>query len=232
MSNITKIGDYLEANGWKREIAGAADFDAACRAIKTADEERKGLIVSGTFGVGKTMLVEIIARRFAYHWHRGFRMIHMGDPEEVEMLDPDWGDRWCEDLHDEVVLLDDVGAEVAKNEYGIITEPFATFVAARHKRLMRYVNDRNVIDLVGGSRAVFDATKPRYFDLRPTPSEKGISQKGARTPFSMMFATTNLNAATTDSRYGGRTLSRLKDFCVALHLTGEDKRKWNKPQTH
>lgn len=200
MSNITKIGDYLEANGWTREIAGAADFDAACKAIKLADEERKGLIISGTFGVGKTKLAEIVARKFAYHWHRGFRMIRMGEPDEVEMLDPDWGVRWCEDLHDEVVLLDDVGAEVAVNDYGIITEPFATFVAARHNRYMRYLTDGNIITF----------------------------EDGARAPFSMMFATTNLNAAKTDSRYGGRTLSRLKDFCVALHLTGEDKRQWKK----
>lgn len=139
MSDINKIAAYLEANGWKREIAGDADYNAALKAIKLADEQRKGLLVSGTFGVGKTKLVDIISRAFADHWRRGYRMISLGKSGEVEKLSDEWQEAWCEDLHDEIVFLDDVGAESATNEYGIITEPVAQFLTARHNRLMRYV---------------------------------------------------------------------------------------------
>ena len=46
------------------------------------------------------------------------------------------------------------------------------------------------------------------------------------TPGTRMIITTNLNTEGIDSRYGGRVLSRLKDLCIPLRLTGKDKRKW------
>ena len=45
---------------------------------------------------------------------------------------------------------------------------------------------------------------------------------------SLIIITTNLTTDEIDARYGGRVLSRLKDLCVPLHLTGEDKRKWER----
>lgn len=198
MSDLKKIESYLEKHGWTRKVAGNEDFDAACRAIKLADETRKGLLVSGTFGVGKTKLAQIIARAFAYHWHHAYRMISLGQPGEVDKLGNEWQEAWCEDLHDEVVFLDDVGAEDKSNEYGIITEPVAEFLTARHNRLMRYLTDGNVIEL----------------------------EDQKRQPFPMIFITTNLNAAEFDTRYSGRITSRNKDLFIPLRLNGKDKRNW------
>jgi len=45
-------------------------------------------------------------------------------------------------------------------------------------------------------------------------------------PGKRMLITTNYNSEEMDIRYGGRLTSRLKDLCVAVRLTGEDKRKW------
>ena len=42
-----------------------------------------------------------------------------------------------------------------------------------------------------------------------------------------LIISTNLTTAEIDSRYGGRVLSRLKDLCVPLRLTGRDKRTWS-----
>ena len=42
-----------------------------------------------------------------------------------------------------------------------------------------------------------------------------------------LIISTNLNTAGVDDRYGGRVLSRLKDKCVPLRLTGNDKRNWS-----
>lgn len=198
MSDIRKIEAYLEANGWRREVAGDADFDAALKAIKLADEEHKGLLISGVFGVGKTHLAEILARAFAEFYGFNYRKIELGNPQDVEKLDPDWGELWSEDLHAEVVLLDDIGAETATNDYGIITEPVAVFLTAQHNRLMRYLSDGDLTELGDGKRR----------------------------PFPMVFATTNLNAAEFDARYSGRISSRNKDLFIPLRLNGKDKRKW------
>lgn len=45
-------------------------------------------------------------------------------------------------------------------------------------------------------------------------------------PGTRLVVTTNLTTAELDARYGGRVLSRLKDLCVPLRLTGGDKRRW------
>ena len=181
MSDIRKIETYLESNGWTRDAAGAADFSAAVAAIKAADEGRLGLLVSGGCGVGKTALVKIVAPAFGHH-----RFIDLSDREEAEKMSDEWQELWGENLHEENVVLDDVGAELPANEFGIRLEPVAVFIAARHSRCL------------------------------------------GRSPFPRLFVTTNLTAAEMDARYGGRTYSRLKDLCVPLKLTGNDKREWRK----
>ena len=42
-----------------------------------------------------------------------------------------------------------------------------------------------------------------------------------------IIISTNLNTVGIDDRYGGRFLSRLKDLCVPLRFTGNDKRNWS-----
>jgi len=49
-------------------------------------------------------------------------------------------------------------------------------------------------------------------------------------PGTRLFVTTNLTTKELDTRYGGRVLSRLKDLCVPLRLTGADKRTWSRTQ--
>lgn len=148
MSDVRKIEEYLENHGWTRKVAGDEDFGAALKAIKLADEERKGLLVSGTFGVGKTKLIDIVARAFACHWRYAYRKISLGIPGEVDKLSEEWQEVWSEDLHNEIVFLDDVGAEDKSNEYGIITEPVAEFLTARHNRLMRYLTDNKPFPMI------------------------------------------------------------------------------------
>ena len=129
MSSEIKIREYLEANGWTREVAGEVDFTAAVAAIKAADEGRLGLLVSGCCGVGKTALVRIVAAAFGHH-----RFIDLSDRADVEKLSDEWQELWSENLHEENVVLDDAGAELPANEFGVRLEPVAVFVAARHSR--------------------------------------------------------------------------------------------------
>ncbi len=41
-----------------------------------------------------------------------------------------------------------------------------------------------------------------------------------------LFITTNLGGEELAARYGGRFVSRLKDLCVPVRFTGNDKRRW------
>ena len=127
----TRIRAYLERNGWTRETAGAADFDAAVGAVCAAVSAGLGIIASGPFGVGKTHLVRILAAGFGHH-----RLIDLSEPSGTEMLTDRWQDLWGEDLNAENVVLDDLGAELPANEFGVRIERAADFLAARHRRFM------------------------------------------------------------------------------------------------
>ena len=62
--NVQRAMRYLEANGFRRQIAGDSDFrKAAYTYAKLALTARKGLIVTGETGVGKTHYVDVITRR-------------------------------------------------------------------------------------------------------------------------------------------------------------------------
>ena len=62
--NVRRAMRYLEANGFRRRIAGDGDFrKAAYTYAKLALTARKGLIVTGETGVGKTHYVDTITRR-------------------------------------------------------------------------------------------------------------------------------------------------------------------------
>ena len=57
--------ETLERGGFNREIAGYADFTAAVKVCKLAfGVTRKGIIVAGEYGVGKSCLVKAIAASY------------------------------------------------------------------------------------------------------------------------------------------------------------------------
>ena len=169
--------EALERGGFRRDIAGDVDFDAAVHACELAfDGERpQGVIVSGEYGVGKSCLVRAIAAAFRYRP----RIVDLADSREIGKLDEAWMDYNSENLYATNVVLDDLGAEKPQNDYGIRFERAGEFIANYHAR--------------GKGRLIIS---------------------------------TNLTTAEIDSRYGGRVLSRLKDLCVPLRLSGRDKRTW------
>ena len=180
--------EALERGGFRRDIAGDVDFDAAVKACELAfsgamtpsrptenEPRKKGVIVSGEYGVGKSCLVRAIAAAFRFRP----RIVDLADSREIGKLDEAWMDYNSENLYATNVVLDDLGAEKPQNDYGIRFERAGEFIANYHAR--------------GKGRLIIS---------------------------------TNLTTAELDSRYGGRVLSRLKDLCVPLRLTGRDKRVW------
>ena len=172
------IAAFLELRGFKREIAGEHDFTAAVETIAAMHEIRCGLIVSGTYGCGKTRLCNAIAELFG----APFR-VRLGLSAELVKFDRDWQDYHALDPFGGNVYLDDLGAESPANSFGIRYETVGDFIMQFHER----------------------------------------HASGA-----MLILNTNFNLAEIDARYGGRFVSRLKELCFPLKLTGTDKRVWRK----
>ena len=113
-------GAMLESRGWKREVA-KGDFDLGCRIAEAVlgGPTKRGLILSGNYGSGKTSFVKALLPNA--------QMYSMPHQEGVFDLD-------YQVPQGNPVVLDDIGAEHSVNEYGIRKEPFADFVVQWHAR--------------------------------------------------------------------------------------------------
>ena len=115
----TSAARALGHRGWTKDVAGALDFDTACKSwAAIAPNPRMGLLVWGAFGCGKTSLVRAVTRTTKL----GTAWISCGDPEQVErLLVEDWPTHNRELLGVNIVI-DDMGAESPKCDYGIRRE--------------------------------------------------------------------------------------------------------------
>jgi len=127
--SLAKIERYLEAGGWKRSVAGDADFDAALLAIEKMVETGRGLVVSGEYGVGKTVLAATVAEAFGYAYK-----VRLALQDELIRLDAKWQEYHAEIPYQTNVFLDDLGAESPVNEYGVKKDPAGDFIVEFHER--------------------------------------------------------------------------------------------------
>ena len=125
---VERAGRCLAMNGWNPNVAGEADFTAACSAwAKCTCVPRKGLFIHGSFGCGKTALMEAIRRTVGGLW------VNLANPDEAERLDAKVWPNWNADAMRRTVFLDDLGAESAANEYGVRRELAGEFIVAYHR---------------------------------------------------------------------------------------------------
>lgn len=108
------MASRLEAGGFKREIAGR-DFDRIAKAAEEARSKGIGLLLSGPAGCGKTFAMRCLYPRATF--------VSVFDPVEVEWLD----DRTIF-AKDEILVIDDLGADAIKNTYGVWTSPVTLFI--------------------------------------------------------------------------------------------------------
>lgn len=96
------IGRKLEQFGWLKSIAGEHDFDVATRGIADAIAKKKGLLLVGEAGVGKTFLLKILQKIYkSRYWlscSNKMDLYRMQDTDDGFYLD-------------KLVFIDDVGVE-------------------------------------------------------------------------------------------------------------------------
>ena len=123
----------LDERGFKRDIAGEEDYAAAVKACELAfnnPEKRRGIIIGGDYGVGKTCLAQAICALFTVAPFR----LNLGLPSQSEKLGGAWQENYGENLYGQSVYLDDLGAEKPVNEYGVVTNYAAAFLMIYHYR--------------------------------------------------------------------------------------------------
>ena len=123
--------------------------------------------------------------------------VRLGIRSEREKFDDKYIEYHCSQLYDHNVLVDDLGAEEPINEYGVRIESAADFIVKFHASHQWATEKADIL--------------PKDLSTVQIPR---------------LLITTNLSITEIDARYGGRVVSRLKDLCIPLPLTGEDKRKW------
>lgn len=113
---------------WTREKAGD-DFDVGVKgvlkAIAMSTPKRKvGVIITGEYGCGKTMFVKAVFPRA--------RVVNCGLPEEVSYLNyMDYPDNTRELLASDVII-DDLGADSARKEFGNCNDYVGDFIFRYH----------------------------------------------------------------------------------------------------
>ena len=91
------------------------DFNRIARAADAARERRVGLLLSGPAGSGKTFAMRVL--------YPNAIVVSAFDPVEVEWLD----DRELVKT-DRHIVIDDLGADAAKNQFGVWTSPISLFI--------------------------------------------------------------------------------------------------------
>lgn len=131
--------EWLERVGWHRAIAGDDDFALAAKAIaQMSDDPRRGLLLIGNVGVGKTCLAEKV---FAGTRTDKVR-INCADNDAVDDLvlpcDAQANGGVYNSAADDFlacsVLLDDLGSEAFRQVYGNSLDRIGTFIVRYHAR--------------------------------------------------------------------------------------------------
>lgn len=148
--------ELLTANGFKKEIAGI-NFDKAVKAFNLIKEmPRKGLIVSGAVGTGKTFAVKSL-----FPFAKSFKLV---DVCQLRLLMPrkdEEGVAYWE-LPDGDVILDDLGNEAVKSDYGIKVDVVGDFLMQWHTA--RYENKNETSRLYATTNLTIKQLQERYGD--------------------------------------------------------------------
>ena len=133
--NVTAL---LEANGFKREIAGT-DFDKAVKAFRLAETHQRGILVLGEPGAGKTLLLKTL---HAIRRKELSRFVYTKGKHALEWLWESSDFYMTDDIY-----LDEIGAEEIYHDYGNVCDVVGDFIQrfhARHEPKARFFGTTNL----------------------------------------------------------------------------------------
>lgn len=158
-SNPFDLALIVKRNGFDEAVCGA-DFpklvNETARAFSITSPRRAGVIISGDYGCGKTFFLKCLKY--------GARFIDLTLAETVEWLDQHGGyQSSLDEMCDGNIVIDDLGAENIKNEYGVKRDIVGEFICRYHTRgkgrlfITTNLRGTEIIDRYGGR--VFDRIK-------------------------------------------------------------------------
>lgn len=129
---INALSFQVDKIGFKRSVSGESEHLRICRGFLIAKKMNRGLWLSGSCGIGKT----VAAKTFSIIQDGIF--IDCGNQSNVMSLDQD--DRECiEIILQRPLVIDDMGAEKPINKYGIQCEVVGEFISLLYAKRDRIV---------------------------------------------------------------------------------------------
>lgn len=124
------IVEIISSNGFSQEVCGE-DYNtlvnSAVRAFNTFKPRRVGLIITGDYGCGKSFFINSLNLHCT--------LVNLTIPENVEWLDANGGyASFVQDVCNKNIILDDVGAESIKNEYGVKRDIVGEFICRYYEK--------------------------------------------------------------------------------------------------
>lgn len=164
----------IAMNGYDKAVVGEADHAAlvqgTARAFAITEPRRVGVIITGKFGCGKTHFVRSLALKSC-------KFIDMTLPSSVQYLkDNEACESEVENILNYNVVIDDMGAECMRNDYGVKHDTVGEFICQYHRlgrgRLFITTNlsGSELLDKYGGR--VVDRLKQLCVPIRMTGESK------------------------------------------------------------
>ena len=184
----------MKSFGFDAEKAGS-DYETLYNAHMTAKESNLGLIIFGDVGCGKSLAIKAMyPKMYAVNCsqHDAFDSLRFDD-----------------------VIIDDLGIEELKQDFGIKREMFSEHIAQRSFKMM----ERKIADLI-------PIVKSIHYEETEEQLQERKSKYMAKFNVGRIYITTNLSLEQIGEKYGIRTLTRLSEMCVPCEFKGSNKRTW------
>ena len=142
--NIGIAAAFLEKHGYLKKVAGDS-FDKACEVVSKMFDTGRGVIVSGSCGVGKSCFCLAAAKTLGCQY-----FIDMKEPNALGWFTDEEHTKM---LLDASVYLDDVGCERVVNNYGDKIEVLCSFIERYHSRRTNEIDNKRLYistNLFGG----------------------------------------------------------------------------------